>query len=231
MTPEEAYSIAVNGMLNDNDLAEIEKLEKATAPGEWYAHGEGVRRFDGTPVTDPNSVSFMAMAKAIVPRLVKHAAHLERAWKTAKAEATSWKAECTREREAHRLAMERAAEGKGGPPEDVEALARALSLGVHVGDARYLRLLLERWLQGASIRADVEPQTVRAERERTERRELQDATCKSQHAALEALVGAPVTDDHAFIVREAIFAFLASDKGKAALRTYLAKHHPTLLRR
>ena len=129
MTPEEARTVRVNDCVRDDGLVTLETLAGEAEPGAWVVKAGRVVRYGGDELVKPESLSFIAAARAAVPRLVRGVRVLEDALRTARIEASSWKRTVIAEREQHDQALGRVADNQTGPIEDLEILIELAELG------------------------------------------------------------------------------------------------------
>jgi hypothetical protein len=128
-TREERKAININNVIDGDELAAMRAAADASAPGAWYpGGGEGkgelrqfdtqryVQRFNGSKVDDLPSIRFMALARAIVPRLVHCVLELTNAWRVERIAAAQWKRTAGELRDA----FEADYECNGMLPSDVE---------------------------------------------------------------------------------------------------------------
>ena len=129
MTPEEARTVHVNDCVRDDELVALETLAGEAEPGAWVVKDGRVVRYGGDELVKPESLSFIAAARAAIPRLVRGVRVLEDALRTARIEASSWKRTVIAEREQHDQALGRVADNQTGPIEDLEILIELAELG------------------------------------------------------------------------------------------------------
>lgn len=233
MTRDEARSLSVNHGLDDEEITGIEACEQATAPGAWYAPSiwcpVEVRRYDGTVVNDAKSVTFMARAKEIVPRLIRHIRALEDAWRSAKIGEAQWKREYQAEVERHRATTQRSTVGETGPEEDLPYLVEACEVRTH-GRA-YLGDLVRRWALGESVRSVVSFDIESARKREQEHRDFVTSDRARAKRKLAEVVGRDVDDEYAGIVRGMITAYLDQPRVREDLRAYLSRQNSALFPR
>lgn len=159
MIDQDAARIDVNHCIGDSEIAQIEAIIDTADPGAWdVAHGHLVRH-GGKPFKRPEeSLRFAALARHVVPRLIKGLRVLEDVYATRCAEVVSLTNELRAARLDARATAERVAEGKTGPSWELGLVARYAALVGRVGrsktddgDSAYIEQLLRRWVGGESI--------------------------------------------------------------------------------
>jgi hypothetical protein len=152
MNHDEAKRVNINTCVRDDELLEMEATTSAAEPGEWRVRDGKVTRFSGAPVASTQSFTFMAKARAYVPRLLTGVRALEEALRTAWATIHGMKLQAERDRKATEAALARNAKGSTGPEGEVAVLLEARRFGMYTDFG--LERQLRRWALGESV---VEP--------------------------------------------------------------------------
>lgn len=150
MTSEEAKSININETPDDRELEKITDMCKAADPGAWICTEDAVARYGNKPwVNAAASRALMAASVVVIPRLIRGFRALEGAWRTALAEAASWRAEALRERDRSAAILARQTLALSGPESDLGLLHTAARIGYHT--AAQARTATENWARGKAL--------------------------------------------------------------------------------
>jgi len=110
MKDDESKRVSVNHCVRDDEIEAAQKLCDEADPGEWYARGGRVQRFNGVAVGSDKSLALMAAARSLVPRLLRGIRALEDALRVAWTSEAGWRREYNAEVERHRQTARRGAE-------------------------------------------------------------------------------------------------------------------------